>query len=95
MHLDFSGAAREDMAQIWDFVSERNLHAADALLDRFLEVAEMLAGQPHAGRARPELRPKLRSFPIGDYVMFYEPLASSIEIVRVLHGHRDIDADLF
>ena len=36
MRLDFSGAAREDMAQIWDFVSERNLHAADALLDRFL-----------------------------------------------------------
>lgn len=93
--LQISNRAREDLRDIWDYVSERNLPAADALLDRFLDVAETLAEQPLAGRARPKLRPELRSFPVGEYLLFYEPQQDGIEVVRVLHGHRDIDADLF
>ena len=44
------------------------------------------------GRARDELAPGLRSFPIGRYVIFYEPLPDGVAIARVLHGARDIDA---
>ena len=93
--LQISNRARDDLRDIWDYVSERNLPAADALLDRFLDVAETLAEQPHAGRARPELGSAIRSFPVGEYAIFYEPRTAGIEVIRVLHGHRDIDADLF
>jgi toxin ParE1/3/4 len=43
------------------------------------------------GRERNELVPGLRSFPIGRYMIFYEPLPDGVVIVRVLHGARDID----
>ena len=44
------------------------------------------------GRARDELSPGIRSMPFGRYVIFYAPLADGIDIIRVLHSSRDIDA---
>ena len=44
------------------------------------------------GRARPELAAELRSLPVGKYTIFYLPLSNGVQIVRVLHGARDIDA---
>ena len=55
----------------------------------------MLSEHRHAGRARPELGEEVRSFPIGNYVVFYKPLAAGIELVRVLSGYRDIDESDF
>ncbi|WP_244443170.1 type II toxin-antitoxin system RelE/ParE family toxin [Bradyrhizobium sp. Ai1a-2] len=48
---------------------------------------------PRAGRAREDLAPKLRSFPVGNYLIFYVPVPDGIEVVRVMHARRDIDAD--
>ena len=63
-------------------------------LDRFLELirtkCEMLAQHPLAGEARPELGANLRAFPVGNYIIFYRPDSDGIEVVRVLHGARDI-----
>ena len=42
------------------------------------------------GRPRGELAPRLRSFPVGPYVLFYRPTPNGIEVARVLHGARDI-----
>lgn len=44
------------------------------------------------GRAREELAADLRSFPFGRYVIFYTPVDGGIDVVRVLHSARDIDA---
>jgi toxin ParE1/3/4 len=44
------------------------------------------------GRAHGALAPGVRSFPFGRYVVFYMPLDDGIDVVRVLHGARDIDA---
>jgi toxin ParE1/3/4 len=44
------------------------------------------------GRAREELAADLRSFPFGRYVIFYMPVQDSIDVVRVLHSARDVDA---
>ena len=44
------------------------------------------------GRPRDELAPGLRSFAFGRYVVFIQPLADGIDVVRVLHSSRDIDA---
>jgi toxin ParE1/3/4 len=53
-----------------------------------------LVRQPDMGRSRPELAPEVRSFPVGQYVIFYVPLAKAVDIVRVLHGARDIESIL-
>jgi plasmid stabilization system protein ParE len=43
------------------------------------------------------LAARLRSFAVGNYVIFYQPLAGSdgVEIVRVIEGHRDITPAMF
>jgi toxin ParE1/3/4 len=48
---------------------------------------------PLAGRERPELRSDLRSFPVDNYIIFCMPLPDGVEIVRVMNGRQDIDAD--
>lgn len=82
--------ARADLAEIWLFIAEDS----EAAADRFLNVLEqkfgLLATHPQMGRLRPELMPELRSFPVGRYVVFYLPMPDGIELVRILHGSRDI-----
>jgi toxin ParE1/3/4 len=43
------------------------------------------------GRARDALAPGVRSFAFGKYIVFFSPLPDGIDLVRVLHGARDID----
>jgi len=47
------------------------------------------------GRKVEELAPNLRSFPIGSYLIFYRPVEDGIELIRVLHGARDITPEYF
>ena len=82
-----------DVTSIWAFIADDNARAADTLIDRIDKTADMLAETPLAGRARPELGPKLRSFPVGNYIIFYVPVPDGIEIVRVMNGRQDIGSD--
>jgi toxin ParE1/3/4 len=50
----------------------------------------LLARMPELGRKRPDLAPDLRGFPIGNYIIFYRPVPDGIQVIRVLHGARDI-----
>lgn len=84
--------AAEDIAEIWDYIADDSLAAADRFVDQLDEQFGLLATQPQIGRARGELAPDVRSFPFGRYVIFYLPLADGIEVVRILHSARDIDA---
>ena len=88
-----SPQAEADVASIWQFIAEDNVRAADALIDRIDHTLDMLAQNPFAGRARSELASKLRSFPVGNYIIFYVPEPHGIGVVRVMNGRRDIDAD--
>ena len=84
--------AKADVLQIWDHIADDSLTAADHWVDRLDEEFRLLATQPMMGRARDELASGVRSFPFGRYVVFYVPLDDGIDVVRVLHGSRDIDA---
>ena len=84
--------AEADVLQIWDHIADDSLTAADHWVDRLDEEFRLLATQPMMGRARDELASGVRSFPFGRYVVFYVPLDDGIDVVRVLHGSRDIDA---
>lgn len=84
--------AEADILEIWDYIADDNIAAADRWVDRLDEQLGLLAGQPMMGRARDELAPGVRSFPFGRYVVFYAPLDDGIDVIRVLHGARDIDA---
>ena len=51
-----------------------------------------VAGMPELGRQREELSSRLRSWVVGNYVIFYRPQPRGIEVVRVLHGRRNFPA---
>lgn len=85
--------ARADLDAIWDYIAADNPDAADALLHRIGNTLRMLADNPRAGRERPELAASLRSFPIGNYIIFYLPLPDGINVVRILSGYLDITAE--
>jgi toxin ParE1/3/4 len=81
-----------DLAEIWAYVANDSAVAADVFAARIDDVLRTLARQPRMGRIRPELGKDFRSFVVARYVIFYLPRANGIEIVRVLHGSRDIHA---
>lgn len=87
--------ARLDLIEIWSYIADDNEAAADRMLDRFDQTLRMLSDQPLAGRERPELAPGLRSFPVGNYVLFYLPLPNGIDLVRVRSGYMDIEPEDF
>ncbi|RUL86978.1 type II toxin-antitoxin system RelE/ParE family toxin [Tautonia sociabilis] len=89
-----SAAAERDLIEIWAYIAEDNLEAADRLLDKLNDTLQTLAEHPEMGRERPVLGPGLRSFPIESFVVFYREAAGGIEIVRVLHGRRDVEEQL-
>ena len=64
---------------------------ADRLIDAITNRFFLLATHPNLGRARDEdLRPGLRSFPVGEYIIIYRIESQDVVILRVLRGSRNI-----
>jgi toxin ParE1/3/4 len=88
-----SPQAEIDVASIWQFIANDSVRTPDAMLDRIEGTFDMLAEAPLAGRERTDLRANQRSFPVERYIIFYTPVSDGIEVLRVMHGRQDIDAD--
>ena len=92
-----SPEALEDLDLIWSCIAQDNLEAADRVLDAAYRICEVLGGHPEIGRVREFAKLDLtgmRSFVITDfpnYIIFYRSRDGCVEIVRVLHGARDIE----
>jgi toxin ParE1/3/4 len=84
--------ALADLGEIWSFTADDSIVNADAFAARIDETFQLLARQPRMGRPRPELGSDIRSFVVSSYVIFYCLGGDGIEIIRVLHGARDIEA---
>jgi toxin ParE1/3/4 len=84
-----SDAATADLQAIWLFIAQDDQAVADRFVRSIISRFPVLAGMPLMGRQREELAPRLRSFPLSNYIIFYRPMEGVIEIVRVLHGARD------
>lgn len=91
--LIVSPLAEEDLEEIWSFVAERDVEAADRLIDEIIGRFDHLLAYPAAGRARHDLLVNLRSLPVKRYVIFYQPTEDGVEIFRVLHGSRDVQGE--
>ena len=84
--------ARQDLLGIWVYVAENSVASADRLLEAINAQCETLAEFPQMGRRREELSPGMRSFVVGSYVVFYRVIEDGVDVIRVLHGARDIGA---
>lgn len=84
--------AEEDLLQIWLYLAiEADEDAADRFVDQIKEKCSKIPFAPKGYRLRPELQPDIRSFPFRSYVIFYIPIESGIEVIRVIHAARDIE----
>ena len=84
--------ANNDLLEIWLYIAEDNFDAADKWIDTLNKKCKQIAANPLIGRFRKELAPDIRSFPVGNYILFYKAIDDGILLIRVLHGNRDIGA---
>ena len=86
-----------DLESIWDYIAADNPEAAERCLREIDAQFSKLAAYLLMGRARKDLAPGLRSFPLGNYIIFYLPVTkkSGVQIVRVIEGHRNITPEEF
>src|SRR5258708_35113775 len=87
--------AAAELDNIWYYVVKESgsIDIADRLIDSVSARFYLLACHPHVGRRRDEdLRPGLRSFPVGEYVIIYRLEKDDALILQVLRGSRDIEA---
>jgi toxin ParE1/3/4 len=85
-----SRLAEQDLLDIWSYIARDNPDAADRFVDLLTEKCAILAESPDMGRHREELAPRLRSFPVGRYVIFYRIAERGIEVARIVSAYRDI-----
>ena len=88
-----SPLARQDLIDIPNFIAKDNRTAARKVLARIRTAYRFLAKRPELGHLRTDLASEpLRFWSVSSYLIIYRPDSKPIEIVRVLHGARDISA---
>ena len=86
--------AAEDLDDIWWFIATDNPEAADRVEGTILTACESLSKFPLQGRVRPDLtKLPVRFWTVPkypNYIVVYRPETQPLQIVRVLHGKRNV-----
>ena len=86
---DLHPQARVDLNEIWDFIAEDSLDAAEKVIADILAGIDALTLFPNQGHRRPDLTSRpLRFILVRDYLIAYAPEESPLWVVAVLHGRR-------
>ena len=85
--------ATRDLNQIGDYLAEESIEAAYRVLAGIEKAISKLAKSPGIGHFREDLTDKpLKFFQVYSYLIVYRFETKPLEIVRVLHVSRDIEA---
>ena len=87
--------ADSDLDEIWLYIASNSgsPELADRLIDSITSRFVLLASHPSPGRPRDQdLRPGLRTFAVGNYLIVYRIENGDVRILRVLRGSRNIEA---
>jgi toxin ParE1/3/4 len=85
-----SNRAQHDLEDILDYLDRQGGDAADRFAAKLDEACELHAMRPQIGAKAEEYAPNLRHFTVWNYAIFYRPAVDGIEIIRIIHGARDI-----
>ena len=86
----FHPEAFTDLADIWEFIAEDNIDAADGVIADIVDAVRALVAFRHRGHSRPDLTDRpLRFLLVRDYLVAYSPEESPLWVIAVLHGRRN------
>jgi plasmid stabilization system protein ParE len=78
-----------DLHDIWDFIAQHSVDAADRVLGEIESAINILVTAPLAGHLRPELSSRtMRFWLVHSYLIAYIPEEPLI-VIAVLHGRRN------
>jgi plasmid stabilization system protein ParE len=84
--------ARHDIEELWAFIARDNIRAAAQVRTAIRDACRRLAQRPYIGHRREDLttREDVRFWPVYSYLIVYRPHTRPLEILRVLHGNRNV-----
>ena len=86
---DFHPEAAIDLEEIWDFIAEDNLAAADRVIEDILARVSAVVPFPKQGHKRTDLTSRsLRFIQARYYLIAYAPDEKPLWVVAVIHGRR-------
>jgi antitoxin ParD1/3/4/toxin ParE1/3/4 len=85
--------AERDLEQIKIFlVRKAGPVIARRVLKHIPGALEFLGNEPGAGHVREDLTSRpLKFWPVYSYLIVYDPITKPVQIMRVLHGMRDVE----
>jgi plasmid stabilization system protein ParE len=82
--------AYADLNDIWEYIADDNLDAADRVLEDIYQTIQSLVIFPYQGHKRPDLTSRPLLFhTLRDYVIAYAPDEKPLAVIAVLHGRRN------
>ena len=86
--IERTSRAKTDAVEIWAYIAEDNVSAADDLIDQIESRLAGLARMPESAEAVSYIAPDVRRSSVGNYVIYYRPIDDGIQVLRILHGAR-------
>lgn len=88
-------AARADIEEIREHIGRDSPEAGRKVVLRLRQQILFLARNPRVGHLREDLTdPPLRFWPVYSFLVVYRERERRVEVIRVLHGARDVQAIL-
>ena len=91
---EFTPQAVDDLFEIWSYIARDSLQAANRVESAVYNACTLLAEGPIRGRTREEITQlplrfwTVQAFP--NYIIVYDPQSDPLQIIRILHGSRDV-----
>jgi antitoxin ParD1/3/4/toxin ParE1/3/4 len=89
---ELSAAARLDLLQIWNYLAEASsLNVADKVVADIEASIRKIAKTPGLGHRRPDLTDRdILFYRVHSYLILYRPDKKPLNVVRIVHGSRDV-----
>ena len=88
--------AEQDLTDIVDRIALDSPRNALKVFDKIHAAAQLLADMPLMGHAREDVTDKpVRFWSVYKYLIVYRPERKPLEILRIIHGMRDLPRELY
>lgn len=92
MRFRLSPETQQDIRDICGYIARDSIDAARRVREEIRDACRRLAQHPQIGHRREDLttRQDVLFWPVHSYLIVYRPDTQPLEVLRVLHGRRDV-----